>query len=310
MKIVISDTHFGIGRDAILTRKKSFSRFFEILSILDAMDPIDEIILLGDVFDFWVAKEEKAVRESRKFIEEISNYNTTYVIGNHDHHLTRIDAERWLKRKFGKNPFNKIVYPDYEFKYNKGKFFLTHGHHFGKEMQIIPKKGEDIYSSLQKDVLEEKDLIKPYEFFYNLGQDAPDVEELISGRWETIHEIINWIKEGRKGARTGALIRNEQVYVEKVIKEYLETREKKFPNYDYFIFGHTHDAWMFDKVYVHRGMNKRKIFANSGCWYSSSELVEFLRLNRYDVGTFLAIYEDGKIELRSLSGILNTKKRT
>ena len=50
MKIVLSDLHFGIGNSAILTRKKSFKKFFEVLAGLDALEPIDEVILLGDVF--------------------------------------------------------------------------------------------------------------------------------------------------------------------------------------------------------------------------------------------------------------------
>ncbi|MCJ7444121.1 MAG: hypothetical protein MUO26_06260 [Methanotrichaceae archaeon] len=54
-----------------------------------------ELVLLGDVFDFWRGRPAEAIRDSRYFFQKLSELNLkiSYVIGNHDHHLAVMHQE-------------------------------------------------------------------------------------------------------------------------------------------------------------------------------------------------------------------------
>ena len=49
-----------------------------------------EIVLLGDIFDLWKARPDRALRDSRYLFERLSDLDVkmSYVVGNHDHPLS------------------------------------------------------------------------------------------------------------------------------------------------------------------------------------------------------------------------------
>lgn len=90
--MVISDTHFGAwtGRDLL---REDF--FLERLA--PALDGVDEVILLGDLFDFLFGSVAEAVDSSAGLLkliaERLPGKRFVFLAGNHDHHLVHRDEE-------------------------------------------------------------------------------------------------------------------------------------------------------------------------------------------------------------------------
>jgi UDP-2,3-diacylglucosamine pyrophosphatase LpxH len=94
--LVISDTHFGAwtGRDLL---REDF--FLERLA--PALEDIDEVILLGDLFDFLFGSVADAVDASSGLLkliaEKLPGKRFVFLSGNHDHHLVHRDEENQLE---------------------------------------------------------------------------------------------------------------------------------------------------------------------------------------------------------------------
>src|SRR5205085_8539610 len=92
--LVISDTYFGAWTgDDILTQP-------ETLALLEPHLDVDEVIFLGDMFDFMFSSERDAFRASEGLIEllrrNLQGKRFVFLAGNHDHHFVRRDAEDLL----------------------------------------------------------------------------------------------------------------------------------------------------------------------------------------------------------------------
>ena len=93
--LVISDTHFGAwtGRDLL---REDF--FLERLA--PALDGVDEIILLGDLFDLLFGSVAEAVDSASGLLaliaRELPGKRFVFLAGNHDHHLVHRDQESRL----------------------------------------------------------------------------------------------------------------------------------------------------------------------------------------------------------------------
>jgi hypothetical protein len=93
--LVISDTHFGAwtGRDLL---REDF--FLERLA--PALEGVDEVVLLGDLFDFLFASVGDAVDSSAGLLqlvaEKLPDKRFVFLAGNHDHHLVHRDEESRL----------------------------------------------------------------------------------------------------------------------------------------------------------------------------------------------------------------------
>ncbi len=94
--LVISDTHFGAwtGRDLL---REDF--FLERLA--PGLEGVDELIFLGDLFDFLFASVGDAVDAAdgllRLIAERLQGKRLVFLAGNHDHHLVHRDAENRLE---------------------------------------------------------------------------------------------------------------------------------------------------------------------------------------------------------------------
>ena len=76
---VVSDTHLGFDR----AKEATFSKFLD----QDMVKEADELILLGDIVDHWVADDRVLFRSFYESIRKIDRLDCTkvYVIGNHDY---------------------------------------------------------------------------------------------------------------------------------------------------------------------------------------------------------------------------------
>lgn len=94
--LVISDTHFGAWTGRDLLREELF-----LERLAPQLEGIDELIFLGDLFDFLFGSVGDAVDASdgllRLIAEKLPGKRLVFLAGNHDHHLVHRDAENRLE---------------------------------------------------------------------------------------------------------------------------------------------------------------------------------------------------------------------
>ena len=164
--LVISDTHFGAwtGRD-LLAEERNLER------LEPALEGIDELIFLGDLFDFLFGSVADAVDASEGLLkliaEKLAGGRLVFVAGNHDHHLVHRDAENLLEAQIaaGESPRSdggsdgtgpeyfrsflerrlpgvavEIAYPTYTF----AGVLCTHGHYLDPHARLTGSRGSRI----------------------------------------------------------------------------------------------------------------------------------------------------------------------
>jgi UDP-2,3-diacylglucosamine pyrophosphatase LpxH len=163
--LVISDTHFGAwtGRDLL---REDF--FLERLA--PALDGIDEVILLGDLFDFLFGSVADAVDASSGLLaliaEKLRGKRFVFVSGNHDHHLVHRDEENQLEAALARGKthrpdggaiheppgpgffqsFLEVRMPGVEIEiayptYSVGGILCTHGHYLDSHARMRGSRG-------------------------------------------------------------------------------------------------------------------------------------------------------------------------
>jgi UDP-2,3-diacylglucosamine pyrophosphatase LpxH len=156
--LVISDLHFGAWTsDPLLARPFARER------LAPHLDGIDELILLGDVFDLQFSPLERSFAEAEPFFDllrgRLQGKRVVFLAGNHDHHVvirtlrsysefkvaTGVDGEeagrsferehrnfvaRFLERKL-EGVEVAMAYPTYRL----GSVLLSHGHYLDAHLQ-------------------------------------------------------------------------------------------------------------------------------------------------------------------------------
>jgi Calcineurin-like phosphoesterase len=84
--LAISDLHFGAWTgDPVLARE------FALRRLEPRLEGIDELVLLGDVFDFLFSTVEHAFEQADRFFEligrKLQGRSVVFLAGNHDHHI-------------------------------------------------------------------------------------------------------------------------------------------------------------------------------------------------------------------------------
>ncbi|HUC07485.1 MAG TPA: metallophosphoesterase [Solirubrobacterales bacterium] len=166
--LVISDTHFGAwtGRDLLRER-------FFLERLAPQLDGIDELIFLGDLFDFLFGSVGDAVDAASGLLDLIAanlvGKRLVFLAGNHDHHLVHRDVENRLEAQLaagrapllsGEPPLDsaapgpgffrsflarrlpgveiEIAYPTYSF----GGVLCTHGHYLDPHARLNGSRGD------------------------------------------------------------------------------------------------------------------------------------------------------------------------
>lgn len=165
--LVISDTHFGAWTGRDLLREDFFLERLE-----PELEGIDELIVLGDLFDFLFASVGEAVDAADGllglFAAKLRGKRLVFVAGNHDHHLVHRDLENRLEAQLaagrapllsGEPPLTEspgpgffrsflarrlpgveveIAYPAYE----RAGVLLTHGHYLDTHARLTGSRGD------------------------------------------------------------------------------------------------------------------------------------------------------------------------
>jgi predicted phosphodiesterase len=146
--LVISDTHFGAWTGEDILREP------ENLALLGPHLDVDEVIMLGDLFDLLFASSRDAFLAAEGlfglFRERLQGKRFVFLAGNHDHHLVQRHQEELLEFELAGRPaagapgslvgtdsFRRFLerrlegvevdvrYPTYTF----GEVLCTHGHY-------------------------------------------------------------------------------------------------------------------------------------------------------------------------------------
>ena len=161
--LVISDTHFGAWTGRDLLREEFF-----LERLAPALEGIDELIFLGDLFDFLFGSVEEAVEAAGGLLDLIAaklvGKRLVFLAGNHDHHLVYRDEEDRLEARLaGRDPLTteaapgpvffqaflerrlpgvevEIAYPTYEF----GGVLCTHGHYLDPHARLSGSRGDQL----------------------------------------------------------------------------------------------------------------------------------------------------------------------
>jgi hypothetical protein len=159
--LVISDTHFGAwtGRDVLREE-------FALERLAPELDDADELIFLGDLFDFLFGSVEEAVAAADGLLALIAAKMTggrlVFLAGNHDHHLVHRDEENRLEAVLAGGPGAEngkapgpaffqdflerklpgveveIAYPTYSF----GGVLCTHGHYLDPHARLSGSRAD------------------------------------------------------------------------------------------------------------------------------------------------------------------------
>ncbi len=257
--VVISDTHFGLDTSTLNNPRKVDQLMQEIS---DYEIACDEVLLLGDIFDFWRVRPEKAVRDARYFLKCLSDMNLKirYVIGNHDHHLVVQNQEGEFMERVARgdlypvyvpslcwsqiiNGLNiEMLYPVYQANFGNRTVLFAHGHHLGGiqalSMQVVEKlrrlSGEEL---LPADL--EMMMTYVYESIYRsayIGEMA-NFEDRI---WK-VSGLLQWFKAGIFRAQRFKPV--ERQY--ESILSFL--RDQNLGNVDCFVYGDTHRAGIYQR---------------------------------------------------------------
>jgi hypothetical protein len=161
--LVISDTHFGAWTGRDLLREE-----FALERLAPQLEGIDELIFLGDLFDFLFGSVREAVDSADGLLaliaERLGGKRLVFLAGNHDHHLVHRDEEDRLEATLAGRPpatseaapgpafFQsflerrlpgvevEIAYPTYEF----GGVLCTHGHYLDPHARLSGSHGDQL----------------------------------------------------------------------------------------------------------------------------------------------------------------------
>jgi len=158
--LVISDTHFGAWTGRDILREE-----FALERLAPQLEGIDELIFLGDLFDFLFGSVDEAVDASEGLLALIATKmpgkRLVFLAGNHDHHLVHRDEEDRLEARLahGTAPQDagagprffqaflerklpgveiEIAYPTYRF----ADVLCTHGHYLDPHARLSGSRAD------------------------------------------------------------------------------------------------------------------------------------------------------------------------
>ncbi len=204
-----SDFHLGIpDHDSSLERERKLVRWLE-----EIREDAAVIFLMGDIFDFWFEYKKAVPKGYVRLLGTLAEITDSGIPvhifkGNHD-----IWAFDYLEKEVG-----AIIHRKAEiFEYDGKKFFLAHGDGLGP--------GDNGYKFLKK-VFENK--INQFLFRWL----HPDLGISLGLYFSRRSRLANYIK--------GKEIDASPPFNEEMLYHYAQRKLEKYPDVDFFIFGHRH----------------------------------------------------------------------
>lgn len=255
--VVISDTHFGLEPSTLTDPGKTDLLVREIRRL---GDECEEIVLLGDIFDFWRSRPEKAIRDGRYLFQRLAELDlrVSYVVGNHDHHLTVMNQESRLLERAARGEAYSIYipnltwsqtinglsmdmyYPVYLKRCGNLCLLLTHGHHLDGvqafSLQVIEK-----LRRLSGDEISPADLEMMMAYAYESIYRSSYIGEMLEFE-EQLWKVSSIFGKVRTGIlRSLRFTPVERQY--EAIARFI--RDQRAGRVDCFVYGDTHRAGMY-----------------------------------------------------------------
>ncbi len=182
--VVISDTHFGETLSTLgatshdeTRRAPALDTLALLAHALEELGPIEELVLLGDIWEMWGCSFATARREAAPFLDLMGRLpveRITYVPGNHDYHLLvqHIEGQQAEYLRRGDTPPRRyraqhiytdsflagllppsvrdrfvVKYPDHTRLIAGQRVLFHHGHH------LATLKGGDLFASFPMFIL-------------------------------------------------------------------------------------------------------------------------------------------------------------
>lgn len=254
---VISDTHFG-SRYSNLSRREKVD--YLIWELWRYGEGIDEVVLLGDILDLWRVRMESAIRDARYFFRRLNDLNVrvSYVVGNHDHHMTIIRQELSLLERAARGETFAVYlpnlrwsmvlaglsmmfhYPTYELEVGRRRVVFTHGHHLDGIKSLPVQIFEGIRRLSGEPVLPadlERMMAYAYESIYRscyLGE-AVEIEESL---WR-VSSVFERFRSGVLKTFRYSPVESQYDAILRFIKE------RQLGRVDCFVYGDTHQAAIY-----------------------------------------------------------------
>lgn len=204
-----SDFHFGIpDHSSSLEREKYFIKWLD-----EVKQDASHIFLMGDIFDFWFEYKTVVPKGFVRLLGKLAEITDAGIPvslfrGNHD---------VWAFNYFNEELNIELHRKPEMMEFSGKKFYLAHGDGLGP--------GDHGYKFLKK--------VFACRFNQWLFRWLhPDLGAKMGLYFSKRSRLANVAKEGKKDATNN--IQNEMLY------KYSEDIIKKYPDIDYFIFGHRH----------------------------------------------------------------------
>ncbi len=292
--VIISDTHFGLSTSTLSDPKKVDQLMQEISGHNDGYD---EVVLLGDIFDFWRARPEIAVRDSIYFLKRIAEQGQKlrYVVGNHDHHMVVMNQEaefmervargdlfpvyvpslRWNRNIDGLNI--EMLYPTYKVRFCHRTFLFTHGHHL-RGMQALSMQVVEHLRKLNGEELSPADLEMMMTYAYESIYRSAYIGEMVVFE-ERLWSVSNQLQRFKAGVFKTFRFTPVEIQYDAILKF---ISAQNLGKVSCFVYGDTHRPG----IYQRKG---GPLAVNAGCF--TRELGKCSSPQTPD--TYLTLDEDG-----------------
>jgi UDP-2,3-diacylglucosamine pyrophosphatase LpxH len=274
--VIVSDMHFGNDYAALAddgNRKK-------LTEGIRALGPVDELVLLGDIFDFWTASLSDALGRGRELIAELLKLDNVgrmvFIPGNHDHHVVRLRYAEEVNKKLRSGdleppeltipmmsdcpaleplkPDGAVVplfmtYPWHQVTVRGRTALLTHGHLLGFfERSLWRPKRKFLNAYLLKknpsvDLNDMEAFLSPYYEMLSLSTAVPGVVDARYRFYRIVGrtaKVLGFESEYRVSSFRDTTIEQNAVEIETLLDHFFSEKP------DYFIYGHTHRAAALD----------------------------------------------------------------
>jgi UDP-2,3-diacylglucosamine pyrophosphatase LpxH len=296
---VISDTHFGDPNE-LLVNPESIEG---LTTAIKDLGTVDELVLLGDIFDFWQSPFPEAIERARDCMAALFALDNVgrmvYVPGNHDHHIFRMWYEEEVSKRLRAGDLEQpelaiplmegspamqpltppgatvplhMTYPMYQVRVRDKVVLLTHGHLLGfYERSLWAPKKHSRFSSLilnRSDKLDLDDMEKFLSPYYEMTMLSTSVPGVVEGRY-WIYRMVNRTSKmwGVSNDTRASFYRGTTIEENAVeIEALLNHFCTEMP--DYFVYGHTHRAGRLALPL------SQAVAINCGCWIGGSSDVD------------------------------------
>ncbi len=298
--VILSDAHIGESHDSLAVP----ARIDALAEALSNLGQIDDLVILGDLFDFWQAPFDEALKRAQPLMQMLFTLphvrRMIYLPGNHDHHVFRMYYEGQVAARLREGNFDMpeltmpmtrdhpvmtalapkdatvplfTTYPIYQVSIRGKDALLTHGHLLGMFERSLWKPKHSRVSSYLLNKAGSLDL-NDMERFMSPYYEMAMLSTYIPGAVENRYRVYRWLNNtgkywGISSEGKGRVSNYRGTTIEQNAVE-IEALLKHFCEEApaYFIYGHTHSAGML------RLPLSGTLAVNTGCWLSDRGMSE------------------------------------